>query len=129
MSPGPHGDFCCRATDQGGTVSAKSRIAGVLTGVIAMCSATSTASAVALPATQPAAQAAANVTESTGGPIRECFRKSCRVIITVPPGTKLVWTHFAVNPVGNRWYFVKDAEQNENFSGGWIYCGNVTAGC
>jgi hypothetical protein len=29
----------------------------------------------------------------------------------------------------NRWYFVKDAEHNENFSGGWIYCGNVATGC
>jgi hypothetical protein len=101
------------------------RIAAVLIGVVAMCVAPTSVSAEPLLATS----AARNVTESTGGPIRECFRESCPVIITVEAGTKLEWTHFAYNQVGNRWYFVKDAERNANFSGGWIYCGNVTAGC
>jgi hypothetical protein len=116
----PGGDSWRHAVErQGRAVNGRTRIAVVLGGVLAVCGALPPASAAA----------AGNVTESTGGPIRECFRESCQVIITVEPGTKLAWTHFADNQAGNRWYFVKDAERNANFSGGWIYCGNVTAGC
>ncbi|MEV5146140.1 hypothetical protein [Streptomyces sp. NPDC052727] len=70
-------------------------------------------------------------TTSLGGPIRECYRASCDVVIDTYNGEWLYWDHSARNPAGNLWYYVRYTAGNgtpHDFYG-WIYCGNVTAPC
>ncbi|MFF8956136.1 hypothetical protein [Streptomyces sp. NPDC014894] len=101
---------------------------------IAAVGALTTATAVPAQAAAPAAPAVAEQsaqpaawypTTSKGGPIRECYRASCRVIVDTYNGEAMHWSHYAVNPSGNRWYYVRDSVGYT----GWIYCGNITAGC
>jgi hypothetical protein len=49
---------------------------------------------------------------------------TCDWYYQTSPGDTLEWSHYANNPSGNRWYYVRNVH-----TGGWIYCGNVTAGC
>ena len=83
--------------------------------------------AVAAAMTPVGAAAAATWTGTTskGGPIRECYLQSCRAEIGTFDGERMKWSHFANNPRGNRWYYVRDSVGNT----GWMYCGNLAAGC
>ncbi|MEV0124025.1 hypothetical protein AB0I16_21265 [Streptomyces sp. NPDC050703] len=65
-----------------------------------------------------------HTTTSRGGLIRECYKESCDWYYRTSPGDKLLWSHNAYNEFGNLWYYV-----DSGFTRGWIYCGNVTAGC
>ncbi|MFI1565393.1 hypothetical protein ACH4ZX_20465 [Streptomyces sp. NPDC020490] len=70
-------------------------------------------------------------TTSRGGPVRECYRASCDVVMQTYAGESLYWHHNARNPAGNLWYYVRYTTGNgrpHDFYG-WIYCGNVTAHC
>lgn len=102
-------------------------------GVIALLgAATAPAAAAAQPAsrtevsvTGTANAAAWTDTYSYGGWIRECYRASCSEVAPTYNGELLQWSHYAYNTAGNRWYYVRDSSGYT----GWIYCGNVTAGC
>jgi hypothetical protein len=63
-------------------------------------------------------------TTSRGGPIRACYKESCDWYYRTSPGDTLLWSHNAYNEFGNLWYYV-----DNGYTRGWIYCGNVTAGC
>ncbi len=63
-------------------------------------------------------------TVSRGGKIRACYKEACEWYYNTAPGDSLLWSHYAYNEFGNRWYYV-----DNGFTRGWIYCGNVTAGC
>jgi hypothetical protein len=59
------------------------------------------------------------------GPIRKCYREFCEALVWLRPGTGLEWNKFAINPEGNRWYFVRTSFGAD----GWMYCGNLSASC
>ncbi|MGW2261419.1 hypothetical protein ACWCXE_26995 [Streptomyces sp. NPDC001780] len=63
-------------------------------------------------------------TTSRGGLIRECYKATCDWYYRTSPGDKLLWSHNAYNEFGSLWYYV-----DNGLTRGWIYCGNVTAGC
>lgn len=58
--------------------------------------------------------------------IRECYRATCDTTGVIFPGMGVEWSHYAYNkPQNNKWYYVR----NDNGNTGWVYCGNLTAGC
>ncbi|MFB6818579.1 hypothetical protein ACFCV8_28960 [Streptomyces sp. NPDC056347] len=74
-----------------------------------------------------AATSVANVetTVSSGGYVRQDIYGASAPVVYSPWGEILVVLGSARNSYGNKWYAVRTPEA----SYGWIYCGNVTAGC
>ncbi|MFJ4624694.1 hypothetical protein [Streptomyces sp. NPDC088812] len=64
-------------------------------------------------------------TSSTGGYLREDYYGSADPVSWTYNGESLYVYTYDYNSYGNKWYWVRDSENNI----GWIYCGNVTAGC
>ncbi|MEU5698654.1 hypothetical protein [Streptomyces aurantiacus] len=83
--------------------------------------------------TPSAAAAWTPTTTVNNGPIRECYAAGCDEVWRPGSGSRVYWSHYAINPDSdNRWYYVRYT----SISGdslhdwyGWIYCGNVTASC
>lgn len=70
-------------------------------------------------------EAAASTTTSTGGYLRTSPYGSASAIVWTYSGETLTVYGSTYNSYGNKWYDVVDSA---GYSG-WIYCGNVTAGC
>ncbi|MFJ2897472.1 SH3 domain-containing protein [Streptomyces sp. NPDC087218] len=84
------------------------------------------AAVVALSVSTSAQAATWTPTEATQyANIRECYRASCAPTGVIFPEMPVWWSHYAYNSVGNKWYYVR----NDNGNTGWVYCGNLTAGC
>ncbi|MEV0637128.1 hypothetical protein AB0I77_19655 [Streptomyces sp. NPDC050619] len=64
-------------------------------------------------------------TTSKGGYIREDYYGSAAAVSWTYNGESLYVYGYGYNSYGNKWYYVEDSLGSE----GWIYCGNVTAGC
>ncbi|MFE7492607.1 hypothetical protein ACFVVU_09880 [Kitasatospora sp. NPDC057965] len=67
--------------------------------------------------------ASGGYTKSKGGPIRTCDTAGCSVVVNTKFNDDIYWQYWQYNTVHNKWYYVTYPAT------GWIYCGNVTAGC
>ncbi|MFJ1596123.1 hypothetical protein [Streptomyces sp. NPDC088261] len=99
---------------------------GLTTGAQAASTPIGTNTTTAAPITT-ATTSVANVetTVSSGGYVREDVYGASDPVVYSPWGEILVVLGSVRNDYGNKWYAVRTPEALY----GWIYCGNVTAGC